>query len=402
MTSTKMTLVMLTILAGCLPSQSAEIQIRSLLFSSISTANTQSPPIIGEVTVVDAANQKITVKTKAGDVSLVLDDKTAYLRVPPGETTLKNGEAISLGELRVADRVMAFTSRAANERDLRAQQVIVMSKAAIDEKQKRDLEQWRTRGVAGVVIEINPATKEIKVASSSADRSGTISIAASDPNLRFRRYAPDSVRFSDAKSGSFDELKVGDQLRALIKDSAGSPALVAEEIVSGSFQTVGGTILDVMPETSEIRIKNVLTGQVLTVVVSKDSRLSRMSPEALATLKQAMASKQNPSGTGNISANANRNPGAETNNGTVATKDPQDPFEHLPAIAFPDLKQGATILISSTVGSDPSRVTAIMLVTGVEGLFTTSPAAGSSGATTRVVNTTLGIPGNVLSGIISP
>ena len=30
-----------------------------------------------------------------------------------------------------------------------------------------------------------------------------------------RRYAPDSIKFGDAKPSSFGELKVGDQLRAL-------------------------------------------------------------------------------------------------------------------------------------------------------------------------------------------
>ena len=42
--------------------------------------------VIGEVTALDGGSKQITVKTDAGTPATVkLDDKTLYLRVPPGE-----------------------------------------------------------------------------------------------------------------------------------------------------------------------------------------------------------------------------------------------------------------------------------------------------------------------------
>ena len=60
--------------------------------------------------------------------------------------------------------------------------------------------------------------------------------------MDFRRYAPDSVRFSDAKPGSFADLKVGDQLRVLGEKNADGTRIKAEAIVSGSFRNIAGVI----------------------------------------------------------------------------------------------------------------------------------------------------------------
>ena len=44
--------------------------------------------------------------------------------------------------------------------------------------------------------------------------------------------------------------------------------------------------------------------------------------------------------------------------------DLQEMFDQLPAFALQDLKPGESILISSTKGADPTRVTAIAVVSG--------------------------------------
>jgi hypothetical protein len=50
-------------------------------------------------------------------------------------------------------------------------------------------------------------------------------------------------------------------------------------------------------------------------------------------------------------------------------------LDRLPAMPLAELKAGDAIMISSTTGADPARVTAIMLLAGVEPLLTASPAA---------------------------
>jgi len=50
-------------------------------------------------------------------------------------------------------------------------------------------------------------------------------------------------------------------------------------------------------------------------------------------------------------------------------------LERAPAVALADLKAGDAIMVSTTMGSSPGRVTAIMLLAGVEPLLTASPTA---------------------------
>src|SRR5215467_1076954 len=90
-----------------------------------------------------------------------------------------------------------------------------------------------------------------------------------------RRYAPDSIKFSDAKPSTFEELKVGDQLRALGDKSADGAHFAAEEVVSGSFRTVAGSVTAIDPAAGELKINDLLTKKPLTVVIKQDSVLRR-------------------------------------------------------------------------------------------------------------------------------
>src|SRR6185295_15908571 len=47
----------------------------------------------------------------------------------------------------------------------------------------------------------------------------------------------------------------------------------------------------------------------------------------------------------------------------------QDMLERLPTIALADVKAGDTIIVSSTKGADPSRLTAISLISGADTLL---------------------------------
>ena len=51
-------------------------------------------------------------------------------------------------------------------------------------------------------------------------------------------------------------------------------------------------------------------------------------------------------------------------------------IERLPAITLADLKPGAAVAIASTRGSDPSEVTAITILSGIEPLLTATPQGG--------------------------
>ena len=153
-----------------------------------------------------------------------------------------------------------------------------MSKADIAQKRERERDEWTKRGIAGTVSSLNAATNEISVDTRTPQGPKPIVIAAS-AQTQFRRYAPDSVRFSDAKPSTFAELKVGDQLRALGTKSDDGARFTAE-IVAGSFQTIGGPITEINVEKQEIKINDLQSKQPVTVVVSKDSTMRKFTHRA--------------------------------------------------------------------------------------------------------------------------
>ena len=77
----------------------------------------------------------------------------------------------------------------------------------------------------------------------------------------------------------------------------------------------------------------------------------------------------------------------------------QDMLERMPAIALAEIKPGEVIAVSSTIGADPSRLTAITLVTGVDAILAAMQGPVLS---RRAVNLSTGLPAGVLDLGISP
>ena len=295
-----------------------------------STAPTSDPAItslsvMGVVTDLKPDTRQVSVKTAAGNVvTVTLSDRTTFMRIPPGEKTKDKFVPIGATDFAVGDTVFARGRMTEDRKSMPALEFYVMSQTDIAQKRERERDEWNKRGVAGTVSSLNATTNEISLDLRTPDGPKPIVVAAG-AQTQFRRYAPDSVRFSDAKPSSFAELKVGDQLRALGTKSADGARFTPEEIVAGSFQTIGGAITAINLEKQEIKINDLQSKQAVTIVVTKDSSLRKYP------------------GTGDL----------------------QETFEQLPAFTLQELKAGDSILISSTKGADPARVTAIAIVSGV-------------------------------------
>jgi hypothetical protein len=336
---------------------------------------------LGDVTAVDATNNRITLKTKDGDITVVLDEKTEYKKVLPGETSLKNAEPATLADIGVGDRVLAQGRVADDKKSVPAKRVVLMTKAAIAQKQEHDRQEWQRRGIVGRVASLNSETKEINLMMRAPGGERPITITSSD-KVDFRRYAPDSVKFSDAKPSSFAELKVGDQLRALGDKSADGTRFTPEEVVSGSFRMVGGTITAVNAAANEITINNLQTNQPITIIVNKDSLMRRIPPEMAAMIAQrrAQAAGGAAPGGGQPPAQGGGPGSGQGRGGGAGGRDFDETLERLPPVVITELKKGDVIAVSSTTGVDPTRVTAIKLVAGIEALMTrTQGPAGQSG-----------------------
>lgn len=283
------------------------------------------------------------------------------MRIPPGEKTKDKFVKITESDFAHGDSVFARGRMSEDRKAMPAREFYVMSKGDIAQKRDRDREQWRSRGITGIITALNPDAKEITVEARTAEGQKPVVISATG-DTRFRRYAPDSVLFSDAKPSSFADLKTGDQLRALGTRSADGNRFNPEEIVFGSFQTLGGQITEIDPAKSEVKIKDQQSQQPITIVVSKDSVMRRLTPELLAALSPQ------------ASAPSSISPPAKTPTPQKGSGDLHEMFDQLPAVKLEELKAGDAILVSSTRGADVNRITAIAVVTGVGPLLQNNQA----------------------------
>jgi hypothetical protein len=336
--------------------------------------------VVGEVTEIDSTARRMTLRTEAGSVvTVLLADNTGYLLIPPGETSLEKAVKIELASVSVGDKAYARGKVGEDRKSVTAQKLIVMSQADIRKKRDRERAEWQTHGVAGLITALNPDTREITLQARGSGIKPFV-VAASD-KARIRRYAPDSINFSDAIPGSFADLRVGDQIRALVRKGADGSRLEAEQIVSGAFRTIGGTVTEVAPQTGEIKIAMLGTKQPLTVTVKKDSTLRRIPLPVAQVIAQASQTSQG----GNAPPSAKRG------------GDLQELLDRLPALTISEIRPGDVIAVSSTIGADPARITAITLVTGVDGVLNAMRKPGAR-PTPLVLST--GLPAGVLDSAI--
>lgn len=339
----------------------------------------QPSRIIGEVTVINGTSH-LTVKTDKGDaVTVVLGEKTRYLRVQPGEKDLKNASRIAVGDLSTGDRVLGLGSLSADSKTLTATSVIVMSKADLAKKQEHEVAEWQTRGITGTITAVNPDAKEFTVSVHTPEGAKPIVIESAE-KVDFRRWAPDSVRFKDAKPSSFAELKVGDHVRVLGERNADHTRMKPEAVVSGTFKTLAATVISVDGNTGEIRATNLATKKPIVVMVNADTAMHRLPPDAAKLLAwrynpEYMKSLRSKGGGGGGPRGGAGGPGGQGGQGGMRmtgsqNADLQTALENVAPMPAAELKKDDAILVSSSVGADASKVTAIVLVAGVEPLLT--------------------------------
>ena len=328
--------------------------------------------VIGEVKAIDATSKTLIVKTDAGAlVTATLSDATQFMRVAPGETNLTNAAKITFADLAEGDRVMAMGKVSDDKKSVPARAIIVMTKADIAKKQDAERAEWRRRGILGVISALNPATKEITISSRSAAGLQSVIIPVSD-KVEMRRYAPDSIKFGDAKISSFAELQVGDQLRALGERAPDGTRFTPDKVVSGAFRTVAGTVTAVDPATGEVKITESEKKQSLTIVVKQDAVVRRF-PSEMGGGMMMMARPAGANAAGGQAA-AGATPGGPPASGGAPGGGPgrgggfnvQEMLERLPIVTLADVKPGEMIIVSSTKGADPTRLTAISLLSGAE------------------------------------
>jgi hypothetical protein len=361
--------------------------LRDLLYAGLLlallsiAAFSQTAPTVVTGDVISVTDTKIMVKTSAGHVEAVLSAATVFKRVPPEKPSLKAATPAVLTDIGVGDKIAVTGILSTDGKTIPARSVYLMSKADIAEKNAKEAEQWRTRGITGRVASLDEQSKTITIETRTLTGSSTIVVTpASD--ARFLRYAPDSIRFDEAQVSAISEIKAGDMFRALGDRGTDGATFTAEQIVTGAFQTLAGTVKSVDAEKNEIVIRDLNSKKDLTILIGGASVLKRFPAE----MAERMAGNQAAGGGRVRPAGAPVQPGAAPEGvrpggagggrGGRAPGSIDEMIERFPDITAADLKVGDMIAISSTKNVSNDRIKAIKLLAGVEPFLRMAQSSG--------------------------
>ncbi|MGC1373244.1 MAG: DUF5666 domain-containing protein [Candidatus Sulfotelmatobacter sp.] len=341
----------------------------------------------------------ITLAPDSGpDVIITVQPTTRLLRIAPGQKDLKSATPIQLWDMQVGDRILVGGKPSDNASVL-AITVIVMTHSDLAALHQQELQDWQRRGVDGPVTAVDAAAGTVTITSSRKPV-----VIHCLPSTVIRRYAPDSVKFDDAKPSTIAAIHPGDQLRARGQRSADGGELTAEEIVSGAFRNIAGTVNSVDGAASTVNVHDLLSKQAVTVKITPDSQLHQLPLE----MAQRIAMRLQRSGAGastaqgtasggeshrpeqNENANAGQEGGPRRFGGAA---DLQQILNRTPTVSLNDLHKGEAIIVLSTEGA-ANQGTAITLLTGVDPILEAAPnASGASILTPWSLGAPSGEPG---------
>src|SRR6266851_2349022 len=238
---------------------------------TVCAASAQTPAVKAVGTVKSVSGNSVVLTTDSGEQSVTFADSARIVRAVPGQTDLKTATPIAVSDIQVGDRVLA-RGQAGEGNAVVASSAIVMKQSDIADKQQRERDEWR-KGVGGIVKEVDATANTITITAS-----GKPIIIHLSAETTIRRYAPDSVKFDDAKPGALDEIKPGNQLRARGTKNADGTEFTAQAIVSGAFRDIAGTVVSTDAANNTVTITDLATKKPVVVKITADSQLSRLPP----------------------------------------------------------------------------------------------------------------------------
>lgn len=325
-----------------------------------------------------------------GDVAVTIAPNARMLRIAPGAKDLKDATPVQLQDLQVGDRVRV-RGKANDANSMTALEVIVMAHTDLEARHEQERADWQKRGLGGLVSAVDPAAGTVTISVTGLGGAKAIAVHTTKDTI-FRRYAPDSVKFDDAKSSSLQEIHAGDQLRARGDRSPDGSELNAQEIVSGSFRNVAGTVNSVDPSAGTVNVQDLLSKKPVQIKITSESQLHQLPSEMAQRI--AMRLKSMAGGTAGGGGSAPATAAQKGDNSASAGQagarpggmgagmggsmrsggapDFQQMLSRMPATTLNDLHKGDAVLVVATQGSD-SGATAITLLSGVEPILQAAP-----------------------------
>jgi hypothetical protein len=347
-------------------------------------------------TIKTITGKTIVLTTDAGaEVTIQVQDDARLVRIEPGAKDLKNAAPLQLEDLQAGDRILVRGAMGPDGKTVIAASVIAMKSADIATKQQHEREEWQRHGAGGLVTAIDAANGAITISTNAQGAGKEVKIKVTNRTI-LRRYAPNSVKFDDAIPAAIGQIKVGDQLRARGTRSADGTELAADEVVSGTFRNIAGTVSAVDASAGTITVMDLVAKKAVTVKVTSDSQLRKLPPAIAQGIAMRLkgTSANAPGGAGgNGAAGPAARPvetaGAHPAGGQGGQSggagrlgggggDLQQALSHMPAVTLPELQKGDAVMIVATGGMQETNVTAITLLAGVEPILQASPTGGAS------------------------
>jgi len=367
---------------------------------SVPQPTAQTPSVARPVgTIKSISGNTITLTTDAGsDVTVQVQETTKLVRIAPGQKDLKDATPIPLADVQPGDRVLVRGKLAEDGKSVLALSVIAMKKADIAEKQSREREEWQKHGFEGLVNSVDAAGNSISVALPSAGKKKAVTVHLSKDTI-LRRYALDSVKSDDAKPAPLEQIKPGDQLRARGSRTADGAEFTADEIVSGTFRNIAGTISALDASAGTITIQDLVSKKPITVRITVESQVRKlpapMAQRIAARLKGTSADSPSsapaPGGAGHASnTEQTTKPGAAPQGRSGAggsggmgqagggSADLQQIISRIPAATLGDLQKGDAVMLVATEGGLNGFSTVITLLAGVDPILEASPKSSPS------------------------
>jgi hypothetical protein len=360
-------------------------------------AGEASPAAGKNVGVVKSIKEKsLVLKTDAGpEITISVADSARIVRLAAGQTDLKSAPSITFAEIQVGDR-MLLRGRPGTNGDIEATTIVVMKQADVAQKQQHDRDDWQKRGAGGIISAIDAAAGTFTVSITP-----TLSVLVkTSKDTSFLRYSPNSVKFADAQKGTIDQIKTGDQLRARGSRSADGKELAAEEVISGTFRNIAGTVSSLDAANNSITVKDILAKKSVVIKFNSDSQLRKLAPQMAQRLafflKGGAQAAQGGAPAGGETATgatpAGPRPGGSGQGFRPGSgPDFQQMLSRIPSITLADLQKEDAVMVVATLGTTGNEVTAITLLGGVEHILTASPNGTSAAALFSGWN--LGAPG---------
>ena len=326
------------------------------------------------------SDTKLVVKTKDGEVEVLLSEKTEYKKMPPENLKFSAALEAAKSDLVVGDKLVASGFLSDDKRSMPARTVYLISNRELAQKNAKDSERWVNRGISGRVASVDPATNRVTIEVRGLMNTTSVVVTPKSDAI-FKRYKQDSVKYSEAVESTIGDIKPGDMLRAVGDRGAEGTTFTAEEILTGAFQTVAGTVKSVDTAANEIVVTQAGTNTDVTIAVTPNSAVKRF-PEEMAQRMAgfgaagggagqpglggirpagaAPAGGQRPAGAGPGGQGRPMGGGPGGARGGI-----DDMFERFPVISIADLKPGDVIAVSSSKNGNSQKINAIKLLAGV-------------------------------------